>query len=65
MTFLGHYKDGKLQRHLKDDGGKSIIDYHNETNIFEIKGNESFLKFINGSDDQNKKDTIVLFYSHV
>lgn len=51
MTFLGHFKEGKLKRHLRVDGGKSTINYHNETNIFELKGNESFLKFVNGSED--------------
>jgi len=47
MEFLGHYKEGKLSRHLRAEDGKNEVVFQEQTSSYIIRGNKSLRSFIN------------------
>jgi hypothetical protein len=46
IEFLGHFKEGKLKRHLRVEDTYPEVVYDYSTNIYQLKGNDVLNHFI-------------------
>lgn len=64
MEFLGHYKEGKLKRHLRVETGRGGVEYRKEDNIYSIRGYEALMEFVNPKEvEGDTPDVLILYYA--